>query len=238
MRSQSIAISFMSAMLTERKMFSSSFASSAASGAETRHERVDGLARRARTARSVQAGVRPPTTFGIVRDGEVGAARVDALGRHREVEVDARHEARTRSRASGPCARASCRGRSSTRARSGARGAGAGRSTRSRRVMYERSGSRFSVSGVGTQTIDVVAAPRPRRSRRSRAGGRASTSRASVSGVTSLMYESPALMRATRPASGSTQSTAWPASAKRDGERQADVAGPDDGDACVHDDAA
>ena len=35
MRSQSIAISFMSAMLTERKMFSSSFASSAASGDET-----------------------------------------------------------------------------------------------------------------------------------------------------------------------------------------------------------
>ena len=35
MRSQSIAISFMSAMLTERKMFSSSFASSAVSGAET-----------------------------------------------------------------------------------------------------------------------------------------------------------------------------------------------------------
>ena len=35
MRSQSIAISFISAMLTERKMFSSSFASSAASGAET-----------------------------------------------------------------------------------------------------------------------------------------------------------------------------------------------------------
>ena len=35
MRSQSIAISFMSAMLTERKMFSSSFVSSAASGDET-----------------------------------------------------------------------------------------------------------------------------------------------------------------------------------------------------------
>jgi hypothetical protein len=35
MRSQSIAISFMSAMLTERKMFSSSLASSAVSGADT-----------------------------------------------------------------------------------------------------------------------------------------------------------------------------------------------------------
>ena len=36
MRSQSIAISFMSAMFTERKMFSSSLQSSAASGEETR----------------------------------------------------------------------------------------------------------------------------------------------------------------------------------------------------------
>ena len=36
MRSQSIASSLTSAMLTERKMFSSSFASSAASGVETR----------------------------------------------------------------------------------------------------------------------------------------------------------------------------------------------------------
>ena len=35
-RSASIAISFTSAMLTERKMFSSSFESSAASGVETR----------------------------------------------------------------------------------------------------------------------------------------------------------------------------------------------------------
>ncbi len=34
-RSQSIASSFTSAMLTERKMFSSSFVSSAASGVET-----------------------------------------------------------------------------------------------------------------------------------------------------------------------------------------------------------
>ena len=35
MRSQSIAISLTSAMLTERKMFSSSFVSSATSGVET-----------------------------------------------------------------------------------------------------------------------------------------------------------------------------------------------------------
>ena len=47
MRSASIAISLTSAMLTERKMFSSSLESSATSGVETRHDvvadgRVDG----------------------------------------------------------------------------------------------------------------------------------------------------------------------------------------------------
>ena len=66
MRSQSIAISFMSAMLTERKMFSSSFASSAVSGAETGTSVSTALLYMA-TARSVQAGVSPPTIFGIVR---------------------------------------------------------------------------------------------------------------------------------------------------------------------------
>ena len=55
MRSQSIAISFMSAMLTERKMFSSSFVSSAASGDETRTMRVDGR----RVDRASRARCRP-----------------------------------------------------------------------------------------------------------------------------------------------------------------------------------
>ena len=40
MRSQSIAISLTSAMFTERKMFSSSFVSSATSGVDDRHDGV------------------------------------------------------------------------------------------------------------------------------------------------------------------------------------------------------
>ena len=80
-------------------------------------------------------------------------------------------------------------------------------------LMNDRSGSRFSVRGVGTQTMmsshsatsakSTVARRRP-----------LVTRPVSVSEVTSLMYESPALMRSTRGASGSTQSTACPASAK------------------------
>ena len=66
MRSATIASSLTSAMLTERKMFSSSLDSSATSGVETgtmwSHTRPYTAA-----ARSVQAAVRPPTTFGVVR---------------------------------------------------------------------------------------------------------------------------------------------------------------------------
>ena len=61
-----IASSLTRAMLTERKMFSSSLAISAASGEDTRitssHTRPYSSA-----ARSVQAGVIPPTTFGVLR---------------------------------------------------------------------------------------------------------------------------------------------------------------------------
>ena len=52
------------------------------------------------------------------------------------------------------------------------------------------------------------------------------------------MYESPALMRATRGASGSTQSDGVAGLRERDGEGEADVAGSDDGDACIHDDCS
>ena len=65
-RSQSIASSLTSAMFTERKMFSSSLVSSAASGVETRTI-VSQTSPYSAAARSVQAPVRPPTTFGVVR---------------------------------------------------------------------------------------------------------------------------------------------------------------------------
>ena len=65
-RSHSIASSLTSAMLTLRKMFSSSLTSSAASGEETGTSRSTQIEYSA-TARSRQAGVRPPTTLGVVR---------------------------------------------------------------------------------------------------------------------------------------------------------------------------
>src|SRR5579859_3140790 len=86
-RSQSCASSFTSAMLTERKMFSSSFVSSAASGDET----------------GWTVSTTPPYSSGatgaLVRDPAddlrhrlrrpVLVSRVDALGREGEVEVGA-----------------------------------------------------------------------------------------------------------------------------------------------------
>ena len=63
--SQTIAISFTMPMFTERKVFSSSFTSSAASVRRHRHDRVDAASHRAPIASSVQAGVMPPTTFGV-----------------------------------------------------------------------------------------------------------------------------------------------------------------------------
>ena len=64
-RSQSCASSLTSAMLTERKMFSSSFVSSAASGVETRWTLSMALPYSAAAA-SVDASLMPPTTFGTV----------------------------------------------------------------------------------------------------------------------------------------------------------------------------
>jgi hypothetical protein len=66
MRSASIASSLTSAMLTERKMFSSNLAISAASGPDTRtissHTRPYSSA-----ARSVQRSVMPPTILAVLR---------------------------------------------------------------------------------------------------------------------------------------------------------------------------
>ena len=65
-RSHRIASSLTSAMLTERKMFSSSLVISAASGVVTgtiwSHTRPYSS-----VARSRHAGVMPPTTFGVLR---------------------------------------------------------------------------------------------------------------------------------------------------------------------------
>jgi hypothetical protein len=65
-RSDSIASSLTSAMLTERKMFSSSLVISATSGVETAIT-VSRMRSYRATARSVHSGVIPPTTLGVLR---------------------------------------------------------------------------------------------------------------------------------------------------------------------------
>ena len=76
-RSQSCASSLTSAMLTERKMFSSSFVSSAASGVVTRCT-VSTAEPYSSAARSVHASVIPPTilgTFFVVQFSLPGSTR-------------------------------------------------------------------------------------------------------------------------------------------------------------------
>ena len=65
-RSHSTASSLTSAMLTERKMFSSSFAISAASGVETTITSSQTCSYSC-FARSLQAGVRPPRILTVLR---------------------------------------------------------------------------------------------------------------------------------------------------------------------------
>ena len=71
-RSQSRASWLTKAMLTLRKVFSSSFAASAASGEESSMT-VSLIRRRSVAARAVVAGVAPPTRRGIVRPADTGS---------------------------------------------------------------------------------------------------------------------------------------------------------------------
>ena len=80
-------------MFTERKTFSSSFVSSATSGVETGTTWSQISEYRA-TARSRQAVGEPADDLRRVAHRVVGAARVDALGREGEAELDAGREAR------------------------------------------------------------------------------------------------------------------------------------------------
>ena len=91
-RSQSCASSLTSAMLTERKMFSSSFVSSAASGGRDHVDVVD----RALVEACGRLGRGLVDSADHLRGRsrrEVLAARIDALGREGEVEVAARLQA-------------------------------------------------------------------------------------------------------------------------------------------------
>ena len=80
-------------MLTDRKMFSSSLVSSAASGVETRTISSQ-TSRYSASARSVQASVRPATTFGVLRRVKSVRPGIDALGRVGQEEVAPGDEAR------------------------------------------------------------------------------------------------------------------------------------------------
>ena len=85
-RSARIAISLTSAMLTERKMFSSSFVSSAASGLDTRTICVAHPAVQRRGAVGALAG-HPADHLRRVAQRVVGPPGIDALGRERDVQV-------------------------------------------------------------------------------------------------------------------------------------------------------
>ena len=91
-RSQSCASSLTSAMLTERKMFSRSFVSSAASGDETGWT-VSIAARVERGGGGGRALVDPADDLRHGLRRPVLATRVDALGREGEVEVRAGRQA-------------------------------------------------------------------------------------------------------------------------------------------------
>ena len=159
----SIASSLTSAMLTVRKMFSSSFVSSAASGVETADDVVADLA--VQLDGAVAAGLGQPGDD--LRRGAqrvVRAAGIDALGREREVEV-ARPRRGPTPRAPAATARAWCRDTSSTRARRAARPAERPASARVAETSGPRSGSRLAVSGVGTQTT-IASQREVRRARR------------------------------------------------------------------------
>ena len=184
-RSHSWASSLTRAMLTERKMFSSSFVSSAASGVETRWtvsialavERGGGLRRRlVDAADDLRHRLRRV----------VDPARVDALGREREVEVGTRREARTALRGSAAARPGSCRGRSSTPGRRGVPCAAASRSPPSRCARSRDRAPAASRAASGARS----GSRRPPATRRSPSspGARARrTSRAIVSFGTSSM---------------------------------------------------
>ena len=98
-RSHSSASWLTNAMLTLRKTFSSSLASSAASGDDS-VTTWSLMLRSSAAARSVAAGVVAPTRRGTPLLALAGIARVDPLGGEGEVEVGAGRRGRSRSRTS------------------------------------------------------------------------------------------------------------------------------------------
>ena len=177
-RSHSCASSLTSAMLTERKMFSSSFVSSAASGVETRWMRVDGAAvqRRRRLGRRV---VDPTDDLGHGLRRVVDPAGIDPLRREGEMEVDARGQARAALEDRQHLVARRARDTSSTRARRGGRAAAGSRSARSRRARSR--GRAPAASRAASAARSGSRRPRAARRSRSSRGGRAPRRAASAS---------------------------------------------------------
>ena len=154
MRSVSIASSLTSAMLTERKMFSSSFVSSAASGLETRttFSQTSPYSASARSrARLRQAA----EDLGGVAQREVRAPRVDPLGREGQVEVPPGGEAGLLEQRRDALACRAGIGGGLEHHQLVARSTSA--SARVESISGPRSGSRLRVSGVGTHTSTASA---------------------------------------------------------------------------------
>ena len=148
-RSASIAISLTSAMLTERKMFSSSLESSATSGVETRTTWSQTGAYTP-TAASVHAGVSPPTTFGVVRS--VKSVRPGSTRSGEKASAKSAPACRPDSSSSGTrCSRVVPGNVVDSRMTVWPRRITPA-SEREADSSGPRSGSRLRVSGVGTQT--------------------------------------------------------------------------------------
>ncbi len=210
MRSQSCASSLTSAMLTERKMFSSSFVSSAASGVETTCTSSIAF-RYSAAAASVDAALMPPTIFGVVF---VVNSRLPGSTRSGE---NARWKSVPAFRPL-PCSSSGCRisrvvpgyvvDSRTTTCPSRTYGA----TLLAARSMYDRSGSRWGESGVGT-AMRMASASRVWETSVVAVIAPESTCGFSVSDGTSSMWLSPRLIASTSESTTSTSKTFWPASA-------------------------
>ena len=211
-RSQSCASSLTSAMLTERKMFSSSFVSSAASAVETRWTSSTAPAVELAAA-SVEASSIPPTTFGVVfvvKSSRPGSTRSGAKARWKSVPA-------FRPLPSSSSGLDDLAGRARVRRRlehdEVALRAGAARST-SRRARCRRGPARAAARAASGRRSRSRRRRRRRRSRSSRGSRPTRRAASSCSDGTSPMWLSPRLIASTTSSRTSTSTTFLPASAK------------------------
>ena len=216
-------------MLTARNVFSSSFTISAACGELTGTTcSIAAAVERARELASTSAST-PPTTFGTLRVLNCRIARIDALGREREEEIDAGLQpARFEHRLDELLGRAGIgrRFEDDEHARMQVRGDHLDRRHDVRHVGILRLPQRRRHADV-----DRVELRDDARSRSSRSGVRSATRRATSSVGTSGMYDVPCIDRIDLSCIEIDAGRSEPGARELDGERQADVAEADDADA-------